>query len=753
MSVAVSPSSVRPGPAAERVELILGHLDRLPSLPPVVAKLLAVTSSDESSARDVGEVIELDAALTAGLLRLVRRADLGAPRGTTTVARAVTLLGFQTVRNAVLTTQFFDTLSRRDAHDSAEAVRKGLWRHSLAVACAAELLGGRIGLEAGKGEAFVCGLLHDIGKIALDVCLPKSYTRIAERVMRRRECICDVEREVLGLDHTIAGKRLVSRWGLPRPVVECAWLHHQGPEALPSSVSCARLVKVIHLADNLIRRAGTGFSGYQHVCDIDALAVELGLQPDSVNEVVELVPQRLAPYLELVGLDESCDSAPVEEVSQEVERRLRQANATLATSNRELKLRAAWLDSIERFSRKLTEHDRVGDVCAAAAEAVQRLFPAETVVAFAAGGSGARYLHAGWYDASSRQRSTSVTELGGSDTLPLHGARTPGLIPAPSGSCEIWERCGGPSPSGELWMLPLRTDTMTGGILFVADEDALHPYRAATDDCAGLARAIALAISSSWARVEAERMAEELLDLNRRFREAQAGLLRVRSMSMVAEMAAGAAHELNNPLAVISGRAQMELPAVEDPERRRGLEIIVEQTKKASRIVQELMNFAKPEPPTPILQPLGGVLEALYQHWRDVLGERSGKLKLAVEEPDVSVYADAAQVMEILNAVMSNAVEAADSAKGTVQINSPSRLSDETVRIVVEDNGKGMTPDVVEHALDPFFSDRPAGRGRGLGLSRAYRLAEVNGGRLWIDSTPNVGTTVSIELPARPHLS
>jgi signal transduction histidine kinase len=71
------------------------------------------------------------------------------------------------------------------------------------------------------------------------------------------------------------------------------------------------------------------------------------------------------------------------------------------------------------------------------------------------------------------------------------------------------------------------------------------------------------------------------------------------------------------------------------------------------------------------------------------------------------------------------------------------------VRLEIGDNGPGMTRDVLEHAFDPFFSSRPAGRGRGLGLSRAYRLVEINGGKLWLESIPQKGTTVFIELPAR----
>ena len=165
------------------------------------------------------------------------------------------------------------------------------------------------------------------------------------------------------------------------------------------------------------------------------------------------------------------------------------------------------------------------------------------------------------------------------------------------------------------------------------------------------------------------------------------------------------------------------------------------------------MQFAKPDRPQAIRQPLASVLERHCQHWRARFSLSSDHMTLSVADGETTVYADPDQLQEILNAVVTNAVEAGEVETLSVQINSPSRLTDETVRIVVEDNGAGMSPDVLDRAFDPFFSSRPAGRGRGLGLSRAYRLAEINGGCLWIESTRNVGTTVTIELPARAPTS
>jgi len=131
----------------------------------------------------------------------------------------------------------------------------------------------------------------------------------------------------------------------------------------------------------------------------------------------------------------------------------------------------------------------------------------------------------------------------------------------------------------------------------------------------------------------------------------------------------------------------------------------------------------------------------------DLDGER---ITVSVADSDTTIFADPIHVRDILDAVIRNAVEAGGADSVHVQINSLSRQSDETVRIVVEDDGPGMSRSVLARALDPFFSHRPAGRGRGLGLSRAYRLAEINHGRLRIDSVPDHGTKVTIELPARP---
>ena len=749
------PRGARKVPAPERVGLILHHLDQLPTLPAVAARLLELTGSNDSCAQDVIEIVESDPSLTAAVLRLVRRADLGVIDRTMTVHRAVVLLGFTVIRNLVLSIYVFDTLSQREK--SASVHREGIRKHSLAVACVADMLAGHIGPPMVAGEAFVCGLLHDIGKIALDACLPKSYLRVIERVDRERACICDVEQELFGLDHTVAGRRLAARWKLSDPILECIWLHHQSANALVDSVAHPQLVRTVHLADSLVRMHGIGYSGYPIINDVDELLTELGLGEEVPVEVMARLPERIKPFIDIQNpQDSSTDPCSWQSLTN-VNRQLGQINTKLRERNRNLELRSEIFETLHRCTNRRSREDGIGDVCAAAAEAIRAMVDAQCAVAFA-GDPSQPFVHGGVSNNSDPQvvlipqPLVDVIDLGSPLEVEglLEGASVGQLAPA-SEHCEpIWQQCVPKASEGRLWMLPIACEPgWISAVLFNGCDDSVRRFLSARVECEALTSSVRLALSSANTRVASERMNQELLDSNRRVRAAQQSRVRTHSIAMIAEMASGAAHEMNNPLAVISGRAQLMLAQYEDPELARSLRIIVEQTQRASGIVNDLMGFAKPAPPQSLVQTLYDMLDMLCQHWRTTFKLTEHQLMLSVNDPRVTVYADLDQLREILTALVTNAVEATSGETTRLQVNSPSSLSDETVRIVIRDNGVGMTRDVLEHALDPLFSSRPAGRGRGLGLSRAYRLAEINGGRLWLESTPGQGTTVTLELPVR----
>ena len=310
-----------------------------------------------------------------------------------------------------------------------------------------------------------------------------------------------------------------------------------------------------------------------------------------------------------------------------------------------------------------------------------------------------------------------------------------------------WRRLGmrGDGNDVALWRLDL-SDGLQSVLAYLPSEDSGPTFRGHQPHTESLASVFRMACMFARRCQQDEREEARLLDLRRREFESSDEHLHGRLLTAISAMAAGAAHELNNQLANISGRAQLLMANPDDERRRQWAETIVAQVGAATRIIDELIHFAKPPRPEGVRRPLLPLLDQHLQHWKRESQWGNGSLTVGVLDPGLFVYADEGHFGTILDALLDNARSAESTA---IEINSTSSPSDEQVRIEITDNGCGMTPDVLIHAADPFYSHRKAGRGRGLGLSLAMRLAEVNGGKLWIESTPDIGTTVTLSLPAR----
>ena len=219
-----------------------------------------------------------------------------------------------------------------------------------------------------------------------------------------------------------------------------------------------------------------------------------------------------------------------------------------------------------------------------------------------------------------------------------------------------------------------------------------------------------------------EREVAHLHTALRRRAETEAESLRLAKLSALAEFAAGAGHEINNPLAVISGEAQYILAhkddwlaSDEEESSHESLAKIIGQTKRIHGILRELMQFARPAVPRLTTTDLVALL-------REVASAHD----ITFEPPkeSIRVRIDAGQVKAALGCLVKNSLEAI--AKGGWV-----RLSvsvGQRVEIHVEDSGAGPRPEQVPHLFDPFYCGRSAGRGKGFGLSVAWRLAQQQGG-------------------------
>ncbi|HQA44054.1 MAG TPA: HDOD domain-containing protein [Phycisphaerae bacterium] len=785
---AIQTRGKRVPPEPTQAELVLAQVESLPTLPAVAVRLLELTTDDRSKARDIIQAVESDLSLSARLLALVRRAGIGG--GVNTVDRAVVLLGLNAVRNLVLSAQIFEMFSHRKERAGARFNRVEFWKHSLAVGCAAKLLAEELaGCDPGGSrtqggasatpvrrpqpeEAFICGLLHDIGKAVLDACFPRSYDRVVTRTDERFGCIADAERDIFGLDHALAGSRLAQHWKLPAMIAESIWLHHGSPALTPSRLAFPDHVRLVQVADRLVRYMRIGYSGnYSSDGPVEQAVAAIGLSPEALERVQTALPDLVEARAEFIGLGRLTSREVYEASLARANAELARLNESLADANRRLLQRSRCLESISALKTAVGDDPTHEQVSRAAAQALLGILNTDRVVVVAYSRcrelvtiAGARmdadddvdFSSMPGEGISSDDSRTDGEDAGGvcvHDAMPAWDAGNLGFVaeggrgwlPANLLPSSLLDRITAALQAPATWCFPIRNQHGFAGALLVAgekpgDSDEVVPV---------MADWIGTWLGSAESTLAARRLSEELAEMSQQLLESQADLARARSLVMIGDMAAGAAHELNNPLAVISGRAQLLNREGVDEEVRKAAALIAEHAHRASGMVNELMEFAKPPAPKPGIWDLSTLLNEVRQAWIDKKALSDVEFRIEIPPGLPKVQADHDQIRVVFDEIIRNAVEAMhNSDVPSLVINCCPDVSDEKVVIRIQDNGCGMTPEVLERAMAPFFSHRPAGRGRGLGLSRAARLAEINGGRLRLFSRHGEGTQAILELPA-----
>lgn len=243
-------------------------------------------------------------------------------------------------------------------------------------------------------------------------------------------------------------------------------------------------------------------------------------------------------------------------------------------------------------------------------------------------------------------------------------------------------------------------------------------------------------------------------------------------LAALAEFAAGAGHEINNPLGSIIGRVELLLRDETDPERRRLLTSIGGQAYRIRDMIGDLMLFARPPAPHPETLNATEVIETVLARFADRFSER----RIVVtgdRAPSVPIHADRTQLAVVIGELVRNAIDAVDDG-GTIQVDvhsertapaehgpwsivhGPSAVDhgpwtmDLRTVLTVTDNGRGLSDHERAHLFDPFFSGRNAGRGLGFGLCKCWRIVTQHGGRISVDNNATAGVTARVEWPS-PH--
>jgi len=759
-------------PMHDDQELILSHIESLPTLSPIALRVLHLSSSPDADIREITGLIESDPALTARILRLCQRADRTTAHEITTIDRAVVMLGLEAVRAAMLSVEVYG-LARSEDTQTVAFDRNAFWRHSLAVACCAELIAERHershpGLRA--QEAFLCGLLHDLGKLALDKVLPKAFARCVELCEQKRCDIAEVERKVIGLDHHTAGKRLAEHWALPHAVQDVIWLHNQAAISLPD-VPHRSLISIVTVAQAITRKLLIGWSGnFSSARPIGKLCSEYGLDAAACAEIEAELFDRLAVRAANLGLDDAGDSAGLLDSIAEANRQLGQLNGQLNAESQRNRAQQRVLQSIDRFHTdgvlRTALPDAMGAVARSAAELFSTSRPVSLLWQPRAGAS--------WQFRQFAATGKIMAEMslglppGGEDLRDFSDAGRLGFA-----SVDIlrWLKAKlgdtlSPEKARFSPLVGIRThdDPSPAAVLihFVGKESQ-ELLRESPEVLRPVLATWAATLVSTAQFDGARRLGEQLADANRQLADMQQQLVETRSLARLGELAGGAAHEMNNPLTVISANAQILSARLLDDENASKAKAVADAAQRLSDLISSLHLFADPQPAkrvrTDVHQTIDQAIRSAMERRTTAVEARNAAAKLRglpLIEPaapetrviigdDIDVaFIDRRQIVQAVTEIMVNALEA--QPKQLIEVRAFVSASDGRLLISVTDDGVGMSERAKHHACDPFFSEKEAGRQPGLGLARAQRLIDLHGGDLWIESSPGKGTTVTVAL-------
>ncbi len=680
------------------------------------------------------ELAQLDVGLTANVLSSAAAGGMAA----STLSQAVHHLGLAELRGEVL---------RANLDPDSSALAAGLdmpdfWRHCISVAVAARTIAQRANLPLDLQEVYTCGLLHDVGKLAMALAMPKSYARVAAargggRTSRQ------IEHELLGFDHAVLGRRLCGLWRLPMPIQEVAWLHPHNPNTLPATVD-RRLVMTVTLADHLtgVAQDGPG-AGRLTGLEVETICRELGLSGDDLSAIEQALPGIVRELWRQAAAEPADGNG--ETVAAAATRELLRVHAELVSQAAAAEASIKAMECLRAFTANMdaqvTTSQLLLEIARTAARALSGK-PVTPVIAYA-------------MDSAPEPGDTLAACLAGD----AHSFRT---LP------RIRVELPPPSPPGpaDAAMAPVLADEhelsdwadlaacehralvcagrWVGGIIYPRTAAAPAAQHALAALCDTMAMALCLVQDRSRAML----IGEQLAGASQVLAEASEALAETRTLAAIGEMAAGAAHELNNPLAVISGRAQMMRLKAATPEDRKIWQTMAQQAQRLSDIITELMEFASPAPPSP---QAFDVREMLKQAADAFSSSSHVQAATAVVDIDMdacsgTACADAAQMQAVVQELIANAANAAADVSH-IYLSAAADAASRTVLITVADDGPGMDQQTLARAFTPFFSAQRAGRRRGLGLPRARRYVEINRGKIWISSAPGQGAKVFVLLP------
>ncbi len=646
-----------------------------------------------------------------------------------------------------------------DSCDSRAVSKKDLILHSLAVGISAKAISQAVSPRMDGGLAYLAGLMHNIGVLALYDSMPKSFDSIAAEAKLNGSKLAAVERKYLGVDHTIIGKRLAAKWNLPKQVSWAVWLYDKNTEVIAQTIPQARIAQIVGLGHVIARLAEIGnCCCYDEVIWPTELIESLGLDRGFVEQIVG----ELAGYVKEAGKKLGFDSADSRgrylSTLNKTAAKLTEQNSKLENQQGQIVTDSMLWNFAKDFIVQAAGDVPVVEIAKEMTGRLQKFYQTGPMCLYLLPVDQSKIIDAVVaVDAKNGAKAVIVDMPESVPAVPAEMFREFGMSSA-SVRCDwLFDQLDVEFDHDKTLVVSLIGGAKAiGAVVFeqrypVEKGKLFESLKVVTSIVAGiLNEKIELYkqrfFSEQFAELVGDQVPAAALPVEPSgWREAS---VKDDYFAGLVEMAAGAGHELNNPLSVISGRAQLLIEGESDADKIENLKKIQQNCEALSQIIIDLLSFAEPKSPRATKVGPMQVIEEAIQLVMMKKAVSVSDFKISNElEDGRTLFVDSGQIASAIANILHNAIEACGEELKPIEINLGIGESGDVVSILITDHGCGMDTDTVAKATHPFFSAKAAGRQRGMGLANARRLIELNKGTLSIDSMVGQGTSIVVELP------
>ena len=751
-------------------------VNSLPTLPAIAIEAIRLMEGERSNFHSIAELLKNDQVLASRILHYANAAYIGAQRKITSISRAISLLGFNTVRSTILSVSIFDCFSGQLAKKKQKSL-VNFWLHSVGVAATARILAEKLGFPEPE-EAYIAGLIHDLGKLVIYLEKPDKFQQVCDAIDEQGSYSkldtlpIDLEKIILDTDHVETGKALAEWWGFPEDIGRVMWLHHQPsyetimPEEkeLPKLIRFADVLCVTHnVGSSYFMSSGNYCHEHFHFA-LENLALHNGLTPTDIDEIMENVHERVKEVADLLGIwDEKIYRKQVSSANIS----LGTLSINLDKSNKQLTQMSKVLNAACDMTRQLSYPQSLTEAAKIVATAANNAFGVTRSLCTIRDDEakmfvGQLYEYNTFHEIQLPMQLEAIQEIQASgltdiEMEALHHLERTTLEISNGGIVEqgltnfligsgFMATFFTATPSSPLSKHPILGE-------LVVDFSSMEEFR--KDDFASLRKqfeALSLAAGSALEKILLAKglalQTQQMAEASRKMEESQRQLFHSHRLATVGRLAAGAAHEINNPLTVISLNVQVLEQLIEDldcdPQILQRITKIADQGERISKIIQDLMGFAHPAQPDFCQSSVHQIMLKVLSVLEDRVAMDKIKVENLIPKDLPPVMVDPLQIEQVFMNLMVNANHAMPDGGKIILSGS---VHNGFIETRVTDTGQGISKENLGKIFDPFFTTKKEGEGSGLGLAICHSIVEHNGGIMKVDSNVGAGTTFSVFLP------